>query len=325
MERAENPQPGDGYRALAESVAIWTDPHRVIIRVGGPQADRMLNGLLSTDITLLQPGAAALSFILTAKGRPVAVPKVIRLSDAVLLDVSRAAFPGIVDHFGTYLPPRFATVTVLETARRISLLGPRSDSAAAAVAAKLAPTSGPLFVPRDPSEGGGMDIYVLSDADESVVTAVERAVAAARGTRASAADHEAWRIERGIPAFGVDITAENLPQETGLVERAVSFEKGCYTGQEVVARIHYRGRVNRHLRGLRCSDPSARLSSLQPGQTLYTKGRTAGAVTSSCDSPRFGPICLAYVRREVALGDEIGASPDAPTGWLVSQLPFTST
>lgn len=324
MERVASPEPGDGYRALTEAVAIWTDPHRIIIRVGGPRVDQMLNGLLSTDITLLQPGDAALSFLLTSKGRPVAVPKVIRTRDAILLDVSQAAFPGLIDHFGTYLPPRFATVTVLEAARRISLLGPRSESVAAGVAAELAPASCPLFVPRHPSDGGGVDIYVLSDAGRSVVAALEPAVAAQGGTRASTADYETWRIERGIPTFGADVTADNLPQETGLVERAVSFDKGCYAGQEVVARIHYRGRVNRHLRGLRCADPSAHLS-LQPGQAVYTEGRTAGAVTSSCDSPRFGLICLAYVRREVAPGDEIGASPDAPTGWQVSELPFTST
>ncbi len=316
----EIPEPGDGYSALTESVAAWTDPDRVVIRIDGTRADRMLNGLLSTDITLLQPGDAALSFVLTSKGRPVAVPKVIRTQDAILLDVSRVALPGLLDHFGTYLPPRLATVTVLEEARRISLLGPCSEG----VAAEVVAASGCLFVPRDLSDGGGVDIYVLSDEDQSAVAAIEPAIAAAGGMRASAADYEAWRIERGIPVFGADITADNLPQETGLVERAVSFDKGCFTGQEVVARIHYRGHVNRHLRGLRSTEPSTR-PHLQPEGAVYSKGRAVGAVTSSCDSPRFGPICLAYVRREIAPGDEIGASPDAPTGWLVSELPFTST
>jgi folate-binding protein YgfZ len=315
----ENPEPGDGYAALTESVGTWTDPGRVIIRIGGPRADRMLNGLLSTDITLLQPGDAALSFVLTSKGRPVAVPKVIRTQDAILLDVSRASLPGLLDHFGTYLPPRFATVTVLEGARRISLLGPRSEG----VAAEVATASGCLFIPRDLSDGGGVDVYMLSDEDRSAVAVIEAAISAAGGLSASAADYDTWRIERGIPVFGVDITADNLPQETGLVERAVSFDKGCFTGQEVVARIHYRGHVNRHLRGLRSTDPSTR-PCLQPDEAVYSKGRVVGAVTSSCDSPRFGPICLAYVRREVAPGDEIGVSPDAHTGWLVSGLPFTS-
>jgi folate-binding protein YgfZ len=310
----------DGYKALTESVAVWTDPDRIIVRVGGPRTDRMLNGLLSTDITLLQPGDAALSFVLTSRGRPVAVPKVIRTHDAILLDVDRAALPGLLDHFETYLPPRFATVTVLEEAIRITLLGPRSEG----VAAEVASASGCLFIPRDPSDGGGVDVYVLSEEDRAAVPSIEPAIVAAGGARASATDYDTWRIERGIPVFGADITAENLPQETGLAERAVSFDKGCFTGQEVVARIHYRGHVNRHLRGLRSTDPSIR-SHLQPADALYSKGRAVGAVTSTCDSPRFGPICLAYVRREVAPGDEVGASPDTPTGWLVSELPFTST
>ena len=315
----ENPEPGDGYTALTESVAIWTDPDRVVVRIGGPRADRMLNGLLSTDITLLKPGDAALSFVLTSKGRPIAVPKVIRAQDAILLDVSRAALPGLLDHFGTYLPPRFATVTVLEGASRISLLGPRSED----VAAEVAAASACLFIPRDLSDGGGVDVYVLSDEDRSAVASIESAISAAGGLSASAADYDIWRIERGIPVFGADITADNLPQETGLVERAVSFDKGCFTGQEVVARIHHRGHVNRHLRGLRSTDPPIR-PYLQPDEAVYSKGRAVGVVTSSCDSPRFGPVCLAYVRREVAPGDEISASPDVQTGWLVSEIPFTS-
>jgi len=151
---------------------------------------------------------------------------------------------------------------------------------------------------------------------------IESAAVSHGGAVASPADYEVWRIERGIPRFGLDVTADNLPQETGLVPRAVSFDKGCYTGQEVVARIHYRGHVNRHLRGIRRAKSHAG-PPLAPGSELTHEGRVVGTVTSSCASPRFGPIGLAYVRREAVTGDTVDAATDPSSTWLLSDTPFT--
>lgn len=308
--------PGPGYEALTSGVAVWGDPDRVLLRVEGTRAAVVLNGLLSADVTALQPGGSTPSFVLTSKGRPVAVPLVVRTDDSILLDVSRVALPGLMDHFGTYLPPRFASVTLLEDGRRVSLLGPD----AAGVAAGLEIPKGPLRVERSPEEGGGVDFYFL---DEVPSGAIEAAVRAAGGEVATAADYEIWRIEWGIPRFGLDITAENLPQETGLVPLAVSFDKGCYTGQEVVARIHYRGQVNRHLRGIRPSRPYSG-PPVPPGTEVTKDGRVVGATTSWCASPRLGPIGLGYVRRELAAGDEIDVAADPPFTCAVTELPFTS-
>jgi folate-binding protein YgfZ len=306
-----------GYAGLASGVAVWADPDRVLVRVDGARSEGVLNGLLSADLRAVQPDAAALSFVLTAKGRPVAVPTVIRLEKAFLLDISRAALPGLLDHFGTYLPPRFASVTVLESGSRISLLGPRAP----AVAAGLQLVGSPVRIVRPPEEGGGFDYYLLEDSD---FDAIRDAAREAGGAVAGPADYEIWRIELGIPRFGVDVTPDNLPQETGLVSRAASFEKGCYTGQEVVARIHYRGQVNRHLRGLQPLDPNSG-SSLAAGARLARDGRPAGVITSWVTSPRFGPIGLAYVRRELDPGDHVGADSDPPITCIVTDLPFTST
>lgn len=309
--------PGPGYEALVSGVAYRIATERRLLRIDGKRAVDVLNGLLSADIAALSPGEYALSFVLTSRGRPVAVPRVLRVEEAILLDVSRAAEPGLLEHFATYLPPRLATVTVLEEACHVSLLGP----AAATVTGQLDLTHSLFQLERVPEEGPGMDLYFLEDTH---LATIQAATVAAGGAVAATPDYEAWRIELGLPLFGRDITLDNLPQETGLVPRAVSFEKGCYTGQEVVARIHYRGQVNRHLRGIR-PDGDYSGPSPAPGTEVTRQGRAVGATTSWCVSPRFGPIGLGYVRRELSVGDAVEVACDPPFHGLVTELPFTST
>jgi folate-binding protein YgfZ len=107
--------------------------------------------------------------------------------------------------------------------------------------------------------------------------------------------------------------AETMPQEAGINERAVSFTKGCYVGQETVARLHYRGKPNRHLRGLRLAEPAER------GTEISFGGKLVGKLGSTCLSPRLGPIGLALIRREA----EPGATVDVGgTTAEVVPLPF---
>jgi folate-binding protein YgfZ len=113
----------------------------------------------------------------------------------------------------------------------------------------------------------------------------------------------------------VDLDDTVIPQEAGLNERAVSFTKGCYVGQETVARLYYRGKPNRQLRGLRLSAP------LPSGTELRLGEKVVGRVGSSVVSPRLGPIALALVRREAAPGDVVAA--DGVTAEVV-ELPFAS-
>lgn len=123
---------------------------------------------------------------------------------------------------------------------------------------------------------------------------------------------EILRIEAGIPRFGVDTTERTLPHETGLVSRTVSFDKGCYLGQETVARVQYRGGVKRHLRGVRTAVP------LEPGALLQADGADVATITSAAVSPRHGAIGLAVVR-----DDRVGSALTAggePV--VVDELPF---
>ena len=99
-DRSGSVAPGPGYEALTSGVALWVDPDRVLLRVEGTRAAAVLNGLLSADVIALEPGDSTVSFVLTSRGRPVAVPVVVRAHDSILLDVTRAALQGLFDGQG---------------------------------------------------------------------------------------------------------------------------------------------------------------------------------------------------------------------------------
>src|SRR5262249_13570804 len=139
----------------------------------------------------------------------------------------------------------------------------------------------------------GIDLIVKAE-DAAALEDLLRSAGAAEVSPEAA---EIVRIESGRPRFGRDMGAESMPAEAGIVERAVDFEKGCYIGQEPVARLHYRGKPNRMLRGLRLSAPAA------SGDALHLGERQVGTIGSACLSPALGPIALAIVRREAAEGD----------------------
>jgi tRNA-modifying protein YgfZ len=122
-------------------------------------------------------------------------------------------------------------------------------------------------------------------------------------------------VERGRPRYGVDLDDTVIPQEAGLNGRAVSFTKGCYVGQETVARLHYKGKPNRHLRGLRLSGPA------NGGEELVLGERVVGHVGSVARSPALGSIALALVRREAEPGSVLRVGAQG-TSAEVLELPF---
>jgi tRNA-modifying protein YgfZ len=136
----------------------------------------------------------------------------------------------------------------------------------------------------------------------------------------SEAAAEIVRVERGRPRYGVDMDESTIPQEAGLNERAVSFTKGCYVGQETVARLYYRGKPNRHLRGLRFLGTPTHLPPV-PGEELRLGDRPVGHPSSVVESPRLGTIALALVRREASPGDTLAVGELGATAELV-ELPF---
>jgi len=157
----------------------------------------------------------------------------------------------------------------------------------------------------------GIDLFCEAAETEPLAAALRERGA----TPVSPAAAECLRVERGRPRYGLDMDDATIPQEAGLNERAVSFTKGCYVGQETVARLHYRGKPNRHLRGLRLARPA------ETGQELRLGTRSAGRVGSAAVSPRFGPIALALVRREAAPGAQVAVGDRGNSAEVVA-LPF---
>ena len=160
------------------------------------------------------------------------------------------------------------------------------------------------------AEPSGLD--VLCDAADKQM--VQGALVEAGTLAVSEATGEIVRVEHGRPRYGVDLDDTVIPQEAGLNERAVSFTKGCYVGQETVARLHYKGKPNRHLRGLRLSGPVA-------SGAVSLAGRTVGRVGSSVISPQLGPIALALVRREAEPGAVVSVGEHGATA-EIAELPF---
>jgi folate-binding protein YgfZ len=158
------------------------------------------------------------------------------------------------------------------------------------------------------------DLWLAAEAAEAAFAALTDAGA----VEASFGDWEARRVERGVPRFGPDFGPDTLPQETGLEERAVSYDKGCYLGQEVVARIHYRGGVNKGLRGLdlgTAPPPAA-------GAEVLHDGRPAGSLGTAVVSPALGrTVALAILHQRAGeAGTEVEVAGAGPA--TVRDLPF---
>jgi folate-binding protein YgfZ len=163
------------------------------------------------------------------------------------------------------------------------------------------------------TDEGGVDVLcAVNDLD-----AVRSRLLGAGAVVVSEAAAEVVRVERGRPRYGLDLDETTIPQEAALNERAVSFTKGCYVGQETVARLYYKGKPNRHLRGLRLSQPA------HAGQELYLGKRVVGQVASAVISPEQGPIGLALVRREAEPGVTVTISEGETTAEIVT-LPFVA-
>lgn len=328
--------PGAEYRALSESAAVVDDTGRVLIRVTEGRkegrAHDTLSGLLTNDFAAVEPDAALYSFLLTAKGGPVAVLRAIRREEEDWLDLPACCREGTLRHFEKYLPPLFARYEVDEGTGRLGVVGPAAEEALGAATAELeAERLGSLegasarvageeafVLRREAAEGPGFDLYVPLEAAAAVWERLQGAVDAVGGRPAGRRAREVRRVELGLPAYGAEITEDTLPHETGQTGRAVSFEKGCYTGQEVVVRVEHRGQVNRHLRGLEFEETLP-----EPGAALYHGDRERGTVTTPVRSPRYGPIALGYVRREVQPGSRLSleAGGEEP-GCRVRELPF---
>jgi tRNA-modifying protein YgfZ len=224
--------------------------------VAGPDAESYLDRMLSNDVAALDPGESCHALLLTAKARVIA--------------------PFVVLRRG---PDDFLLLTEPELGDRVRAELTRGRFAAKAEIEPEEHTSHVVF---------GGDGVVTDDYGEPAAEVLDAEVE----PNVSAEELEALRIRAGTAAWGKEIDDRVLPAEAGLTEHAVSFTKGCYPGQEPIARLHYRGHANRGLRVLTFS------SVPEPEDELAHEGRVVGRVTSVAPTNE-GAVALAYVRREV--------------------------
>ena len=297
------------YELLRESVGLVDRSARGKLRLTGTEAAEFLQGQLTNDIEALEPGGGCYAALLTHKGKMQADMRVLRGRDWLLVDCEPDTLPAVARMVATYSIGRDvrAEDRTVEDAI-LSLVGPAARERLDA----------PPPEPEHAWVEGEHGLYVSTDLGVDVICAAgdAEAVRAALGAELVSEDAaEAVRVESGRPRYGRDIDLDTIPEEAGLNGRAVSFTKGCYVGQETVARLHYKGKPNRHLRGLRLSEPAL------PGDEIRLGDRVVGRIGSAVESPAYGPIALALVRREAAPGDSVTVGGHGAAAVVVA-LPF---
>jgi folate-binding protein YgfZ len=317
MAETATPIELDGqYRALREE-AGYLRRERAMLLVKGPDAAEYLQGQLTNDIEALAPERGCYAALLDRKGHLQADMRVLHLETGdIWLDLETGPAESVLKHLRTYSIGRDVEVeNVTELWGITSLIGPRASELAGVVG--LAPEHAQRY--RD---WEGVEVLaVATDLGIDLITPfgqVDRLgelLIAAGAVQVSEAAAEILRVESGRPRFGLDMGPESMPAEAEITERAVDFEKGCYIGQEPVARLHYRGKPNRRLRGLRLSAPA------QHGAPLRLGDREVGTIGTAALSPAHGPIALAVIRREAEDGDQLTVGNGEATA-QVADLPF---
>jgi folate-binding protein YgfZ len=249
---------------------------RAFVRVSGPDADAYLQGQLSQDVS----GSGGLSWLLDPAGKAVAILRVVREGDGFLLDTDPPAADAVLARLRRFLLRTKAEIEPVEGLHLVRVFGGPKLPHAQAVAAW-------------PAVGGG-------DVQDVVVPDPEAEIARLGATPLTPAEHDRRRILAGVPVSGVDIDSDTIPAEAGrwTIDQGVSFTKGCYTGQELVARIDSRGgNVPRPLRVLRFG------ADVAAGTEVHDEdGLAVGRLTSAAGDVAMGPIA-----RKVEVGAAVSA------------------
>jgi tRNA-modifying protein YgfZ len=275
------------YAAIRKDKVGYEEPIDVVA-VAGPDALSYLQGQVSQDIAGLQPGGSIETLVLSPQGKLDGHAWVVRLAEDEAVLVTAVGFGEALYERLRRFKIRVKADLSLESWERAVVRGPK--------AARAAADPDVVAIPVDYPGYAGVDLVGPEIAlPDDVPIGTDEAF-------------EAARIEAGVARMGAELSDKTIPQEAGVVERTVSFEKGCYTGQELVARIDARGaRVPRRLIGLVVDGASA-----AAGDTLRLAGSDVGRVTSSAYSPRVqAPVALAYLKRDVAVPCALEVSSEA--------------
>jgi folate-binding protein YgfZ len=281
------------YELVTESAGLVDRSDRAKFLVRGGEAVDFLQGQVSNDVEALASGQGCYATVLSHKGKLRTDLRILRGDDWLWLDTEPIGHAVLEHMLRTYSLGRDVQYEDLTEARALlSIVGPAARER------------------LDVAPPGAEHSFVTGEHGLYVATLLGVDVICEPGTTldvepVSDEAAECVRIEAGRPRLGYDMDAETMPQEAGLNDRAVSFTKGCYVGQETVARLHYRGKPNRHLRGLKLTEPAER------GEDIVLGEKVVGRLGSTSVSPRLGPIALALVRREAPPGAtvDVGGAP----------------
>jgi folate-binding protein YgfZ len=311
--------------ALVSSVGFGTLRRSQIV-ISGKDRVRLLNGLTTNDIKRLQPGEGCESFLTNVQGKVIGHVNVFCSAETLVLDTVAGQAADLIRALDRYVIREDVRFTDQSNIWQEMLVSGAKAAAALETLFGSAPPSIEMqhadvsvqshSVSIRSTSFAGPHSFQLSTST-AAITDLHQALISVGAISCSEEAIEIVRIESGTPLFGRDITADNLPQEVDRNARAISFTKGCYLGQETVARIDALGHVNRALRGLRFEG-----SAVPPvGAEITKDGKTIGKITSPCFSPRLAvPLALAYVRRGQ---DEVGNRMATDWGTAeVVQLPL---
>jgi len=300
------------HAALCGSAGILDLSFRSRLCLTGADRQRFLHGQVTNNVTDLDPGEGCYAALVTAKGKMQSDLNLYCLPDEILLDFE----PGFTNLVATRLKKFIIAddVEVADVALAYGLLSVQGPQAAPVVA-KLdlgaplptrlmsfssvnVPALGEVLCINQPrGQAPGFDLFIPRPAMAVVADTLITAAKAVGGRACGWQALEMVRIEAGIPRFGADMDETNLPPEAGIECRAVSYSKGCYIGQEVIARIRTYGQVAKALRGLRLADDLKALPN--KGDKLFRDGKEVGYLTSALASPALkANLALGYVRRE---------------------------
>lgn len=315
MRRVAESPPGAApadYAALRTGAVLFDRSDRGRWRFTGPKAAETLTGLVTNDVLALQPGEGLYAGALTPKGKIVADLRILRDGQDFIVDTGAASAPGWRAMARKFINPRVAPFS--EISEQVGDIGVFGAGAADLLSRAI--------------EDGGCALEQLrpyahvrarfrSGADATIVRAVElgdvpgfdvfadtdsiaRMCRQLESLGALAGSHETYdaaRIEAGFPEWGIDMSEETLPQEANFDRLgAISYSKGCYVGQEVVARIHFRGHVNKTLRRVTFGADSV---PARGAELIDATGKAVGDVRSAAVPPGSGGVGIAMVRREV--------------------------
>lgn len=299
----------DAINAFKNSAALVERPHK-LLRLTGKNVAGMLNAILTNDVPK-EPRRGVYAMLLNPKGRIQTDLRVLKSGEDILIATEPEGADAAKEILGRYAPFSRAKLEELPDWRMLGLYGPHAKEM----------LSGPELAEYETAEVRLGDAVVLVAgvarpvSGYDLISTPENLQAVrnhlAQATPADTASYETVRIETGVPRFGADITPDNFPGETGVLEKVVSFQKGCYPGQETVARMHYRGHPNKTLHRFSLEGTAA-----TPGTEVTQNEKIVGSITSVAPLSVNGKtFALGYLSRKADL-----EAPMTATGAKLSCL-----